>query len=210
MKKALAGALIAVLTLLFTSALGLAVIQLTAFPYIADIDFLNISENSGLTRSEIIDNYSAMMDYLSPFTENGFSLPTLTHSQKADFHFAEVKTLFRNAYLLGFVSALFLAVLLIKKSVSRSVFRLSGTITLTLPAIMGIIALTDFDSAFLLFHTEFFSTKTWLFDSKLDSIINILPVHFFMHCVILIMLFWIGGACALLAIGNRKMKSRIF
>ena len=208
MKKALAGTMLAILILLFTTALGLAVIQLTDFPYIIDVDMLNISENTGLPRNEIIANYSAMMDYLSPFSEAEFTLPTFSHSQKADFHFAECKTLFKNAYLLGFVSALFLAILFIKKSVSKSVLRLSGAITLTLPAVIGIVALTDFDSAFLLFHTEFFATKTWLFDSKLDSIINILPASFFMHCVILIMIFWIGGAAAQLIIGNLMKKSR--
>lgn len=208
MKKALAGTLLAILTLIFTTALGLAVIQLTDLPYIIDVDLLNISENTGLPRSEIMANYSAMMDYLSPFSEAEFALPTLSHSQKADFHFAEVKTLFKNAYLLGFVSALFLAILFIKNSVSKRVLRLSGAITLTLPAVIGIFALTNFDSAFLLFHKSFFETNTWLFDSKLDSIINILPATFFMHCVILIMMFWIGCAVAQIIIGNYMKKSR--
>ena len=208
MKKALAGILIAILALLFTTALGLAVIQLTGIPYIADVGLLNISENTALPREEIIANYSAMMDYLSPFSDKEFYLPTLAHTPKADFHFAECKTLFRNTYILGFVSALLLAILFIKKSVSKSVLRLSGAITLTLPAVIGIFALTNFDSAFLLFHTSFFATNTWLFDSKLDSIINILPALFFMHCAILIMIFWIGGAVAQLAIGNRIKKSR--
>ncbi len=207
MKKALAAILIAIASLLFTSALGLATIALSDFPYIADVYLLNISESSGLPREVVSENYSAMMDYLSPFSEQDFSLPTLTHSQKADFHFAEVKTIFKNTYLLGFVSALLLAILFIKKSVSKSVLRLSGAITLTIPAILGIAAFMDFDSAFLFFHSELFATNTWVFDSKLDSIINILPVDFFLHCAILIMLFWIGGAAAQMAIGNHKKKS---
>ena len=67
MKKTIFGVILAVVSLLFTTALGLAVIQITDFPYVMDIGLLNISEKTGFPRDELLANYNAVMDYLSHF-----------------------------------------------------------------------------------------------------------------------------------------------
>ena len=64
MKKTIFGVILAVVSLLFTTALGLAVIQITDFPYVMDIGLLNISEKTGFPRDELLANYNAVMDYL--------------------------------------------------------------------------------------------------------------------------------------------------
>ena len=68
MKKAIYGTFLAVLVLLFTTALGLALIHITDFPFTADIKILQICENTGLSQDEVMANYDAVMEYLSPFT----------------------------------------------------------------------------------------------------------------------------------------------
>lgn len=201
MKRAIAGVLIAITVLVFTAALGLAVIHTTDFPFVLDIDLLKISEKSGLSREEILINYNAALDYLSPFTSNEFALPSLGYSAQSSFHFYECKNIFKVIYSLGLVSTFILVFLAYKKAVSKYTLRLSGTITLAIPGAIGVALLTNFDWFFTFFHSIFFAGETWQFDPKKDEIIRILPSEFFMHCAILIVLFWIAGAALQLKIG---------
>jgi integral membrane protein (TIGR01906 family) len=49
------------------------------------------------------------------------------------------------------------------------------------------LAAMDFDRAFVTFHHLFFPGKSnWIFDPRVDEIINVLPEVFFMNCAILI------------------------
>jgi len=204
MKKYAAGILLAIVVLLFMSALGLAVIHLTDFPYTLDIDFLKLSESTGLSRDEILLNYNAVLSYLSPFNFSEFSLPTLGYSATGVFHFIQVKFMFNAVYLAGFISALILALLTIKKAVSKETLWLSGIITLIIPALLGFALASNFDRAFTLFHTLFFEGSTWLFNPKVDQIINILPMDFFMHCAYLLAVFWVIGAAVQLALSYKR------
>jgi len=156
MKRAIAGSLVAICVLLFTTALGLALITITDFPYVTDIGVLKISENTGLTREEILLNYHAVISYLSPFSNAEFTLPTLGYTEKASFHFAECKTLFNEVYLVGLVSGLILAFLAIKKAVSKKTLKLSGIITLLIPILLAVALMTDFDRAFYFFPFDIF------------------------------------------------------
>ena len=206
MNKAVAGILIAITVLIFTTALGLAVIHTTDFPYVLDIDLLHIGETAKLSRGEMLLNYNAMLNYLSPFSNKPFSLPTLGYTEVASSHFADCKVIFNIVYLLGLISGIILAFLAFNRSVSKRILRISGTVTLAIPAVIGAAMFTNFDWAFNLFHSVLFADATWLFDPKLDEIINILPSAFFMHCGIFIALFWVGGAALQLSIGYSKRK----
>ena len=208
MKRAVSGFLLAITVLIFTTALALAVIHISDLPYVIDIDLLNISEKSKLSQEEILLNYNAMLDYLSPFSSKAFSLPTLRYTDKASYHFAECKTIFNTVYLLGLISGLILLILAINNALSRKTLKASGAITLAVPAVIGIAVLTNFDWAFNLFHSLLFADSTWLFNPKLDEIINILPSKFFMHCAYTIALFWVAAAAWQLKIGYSKRKYR--
>ena len=208
MKRAISGILLAATVLVFTTALGLAVIHITDFPYVLDVDLLNIGETAKLSHEEILLNYNAMLDYLSPFSNEKFTLPTLSYTEVASSHFADCKVLFNSVYLLGLLSGLVLAFIAFNNSASKRVLKLSGTITLAVPAVLGAVMFTGFDWAFDFFHSILFAEKTWLFDPKLDEIITILPSEFFMHCGIFIALFWVGGAALQLSIGYSKQKYR--
>ena len=56
-----------------------------------------------------------------------------------------------------------------------------------LPIVLFIIFIIDFDSAFTAFHKIFFNNDYWIFNPRLDQIINILPQEFFYHCAVLIL-----------------------
>ena len=208
MKSIFTGILLAVAVLFFTTALGLSVIQLTGFPYSVDIDYLKISESSGLTREEVRENYDAIMDFLSPFSAKEFSLPTISFSDRAAKHFEDCKPLFNAVYILGAVSALILALLAATKSIGKTTLRVSSAVTLALPALIGVAVASDFDRSFTLFHKLFFEGSTWIFDPQLDSFILIFPSEFFMHCAIFIALFWVLGAMVQLTAGYLKREIR--
>ncbi|PKM73779.1 MAG: TIGR01906 family membrane protein [Firmicutes bacterium HGW-Firmicutes-16] len=210
MKRAVAAIVFALIVLFFTTALGLSAIQLTGFPYTADIDYLKIPETAGISREEVLLNYNAIMDFLSPFSDKEFSLPTISYSERASTHFEECKPLFNAVYLFGAVSAVILIVLILLKAVPKKTLRLSGAVTLIIPAVIGAAVMIDFDSAFTFFHKIFFEGSTWIFDPVADSFILIMPSTFFMHCANFIALFWVVGAVTQFVIGYSKGKVRKF
>ena len=204
MRKFAAGALLAVLVLLFTTALGLAFIHLTDFPYSSDIDKLNICETSGFSREEIMQNYNAMLQYLSPFSTAKFYLPTMKYSVSGSYHFSQCKALFNIVYLLGFASAIFLVILFAKKVVSRLTLRISAIITILIPLLLNCAFSMNTDKAFEVFHLILFEGKSWIFDPKLDEIIKILPVDYFVHCAYFLAALWFVGATVQFAFSSSK------
>lgn len=204
MKIVLQAFLLAVGTLLFTTALGLAVISTTGFPYQLDLRYLNISETSGLSRAEIMSNYRAVLSYMNPFSAAAFSLPSLNYTAASIRHFDDCKVLFNAVYLMGEVSGLFLALGAFMRILKKPVLWLAGILTLVIPALMMIVLATNFDRAFILFHTLFFQGNSWRFNPQTDGIIRILPETFFMHCGLFIALFWLIGAAALLLLSRGK------
>ena len=208
MKSAAAGVLYAIAVLMFTTALGLAAICLTGFPYSADVDYLKIPEITGISKSEALQNYDAIINYLSPFSSEEFSLPTLSYTEQAKGHFSDCKYLFNMIYILGGAAALVLVFLSGRRQLSKSTLRVSGAVTLAIPALIGAALAVDFDRAFELFHKAFFSGASWIFNPDTDAFIKIMPSTFFMHCAIFIALFWVAGAVAQLKAGYSKYRSR--
>lgn len=204
MIKYATGFFLAIIVLFFTTALGLAVIHLTDFPFTVDIDYLNITDSTGLSREEVLQNYNAVMRYLSPVSHSDFNLPTLKFSEIGAFHFSQVKFMFNAVYLTGFISGLIIVVMTLKKLISKEVLWISGIVTLLIPSFLGIFLASNFDRAFTLFHTVFFEGSTWLFNPKVDQIITILPMDYFMHCAYFIAAFWVIGAAVQLVLSYKQ------
>jgi integral membrane protein TIGR01906 len=207
MKRILIALLLAVLTLLAATGIGLGVIHLTDFPYVADIDALEISEYSGLDHAEIMANYKAVMVFLTPFSSSDFDLPTLNFSETGARHFVDCRNVFNGVYLAAFISLLTLAVVFAMKKLEKRTIVYSGIFTLSIPILLGIAMATNFDRAFLLFHAVFFEGETWIFDPAVDEIIRILPSEFFMHCALLIAGFWLIAAATEILFGMCKTKT---
>ncbi|MEA4894533.1 MAG: TIGR01906 family membrane protein [Oscillospiraceae bacterium] len=209
MKNVLLGTLLAIASLLFTTALGLGILDISDFPYKADISYLRISENSGLTREEILLNYDAIMSFLSPFSNEEFFLPTISYTDRAKTHFEECKPIFNTVYISGAASALVLLALILLKAIPKRLLKVSGAVTLIIPAVIGTAVAVDFNSAFNFFHKILFNDSTWIFDPNVDRFITIMPETFFMHCAIFIAFFWAVGAAiqfVLAYAGHRERK----
>ncbi|HBH3490246.1 TPA: DUF1461 domain-containing protein [Clostridioides difficile] len=64
--------------------------------YYFDIDYLNISELSGLSKDDIKLNYDYLIDYNLNKNVSEFKLPTLKFSPQGKIHFEEVRNIFQN------------------------------------------------------------------------------------------------------------------
>ena len=208
MKRTLLGIVIAVLMLLAATALGLGFIHLTGFPYAADLDALDIPAASGVSREEARANYDAVMKFLSPFSDDAFSLPTFAWSTDGAAHFEDCKVIFNGVYLAGGLAALMLVLIgLFGGYRDRRTLRVSGTATLAIPLLLFAAVAIDFDGAFVLFHTVFFPGATnWIFDAAVDPIITILPAEFFLHCALVIAAFWLLASLLQFMRAPRRQK----
>lgn len=208
MRRFIIALVMACLALTASTAVGLGVIHITGQPYKHDVRSLKIAESSGVTESEIMENYNAVMGYLSPFSVEGFSLPTLKYSVTGKGHFEDCKVIFNYVYALGLASlALFILMRRLCHRDSKTL-TLSGTLTLAIPAALGIAAAVDFNGLFVLFHKVFFTGDTWIFDPEVDEIIKILPETFFMHCALFIASFWVLSALIQFIFGSMGTKRR--
>lgn len=174
---------------LFLTILTLVIaVTINAYPlYIFEVSRLNLAENLGLTKAQLLLNYREMMAYLNLPWHHIFTLPDFVHSASGAFHFYEVKKLFMLNYaVLGLTcipSGLFIRQLKKTGSLWRLVrpFQFAAM----LPFILGFVMLTAFDWFFVTFHSLFFNNDDWLFNPVTDPIINALPESYFMKCFIL-------------------------
>ncbi len=208
MKRIVLGIVSAVALLVAVTAAGLGLIHLTDFPYTLDLDGLDIPAASGVPRAQALENYRAVMRYLSPFSKAEFTLPTLAFSPDGAAHFADCKAIFTGVYLAGAVCAALAALLVFTGALRDSrTLRVSGIATLALPAVLFAAVAVDFDRAFVLFHTLFFPGATnWIFDPRVDPVIEILPETFFLHCALLIAGLWAAAGVVQMICANRRAK----
>ncbi len=194
-KTILFGILFGVLCLIAATALALGFIHLTEFPYRVDMKALDICETSGLTYEVVLRNYRDAMRFLSPFHNAPFHLTDLAYSEDGAQHFVDTKGIFNALYLAGALCTVTIAVLLLsKRRKDKRFLRVSGVTTLALPLLIGLFAAIDFNSLFILFHKIFFNNDLWIFQPDIDQIITILPETFFLHCAVVIVVFWIIAA----------------
>lgn len=163
--------------------------------YFAHIQALDLPGLTGLTVEQIRQAFDQVMDYCLGLRPD-FAAGVLWFSQSGASHFADVRTLFiLDLCVLG-LSLLGLAILFVysrKKQVRPWCFRghgpgFWGACGLgTVFLVIGGLAATDFDRAFVVFHALFFPGKTnWVFDWREDPIILLLPQEFFRNCALLI------------------------
>ena len=190
-------------------AIGLAIAVNFRPLYYLDISRLNIVEKSGFNAVLIKENYNILIDYCCPFSRGPLEF-TIRASESGLSHFAECKQIFNVIYLAGAASLVFVIVSFIIKAKLGELkyLRNCAIITVVLPAIVGIFALIDFDTLFLIFHKITFSNDDWLFDPATDPIINMLPQEFFMQCALIIVGTMLIGVITVLIIYFVAKKNR--
>jgi integral membrane protein (TIGR01906 family) len=197
-----------VFALLFISIGVIAAVNFR-FIYYFDISHLKIAEASGLERQVIVENYDALIDYNSPFFKGDLKFPTLTASASGLQHFSEVKNIFVSFYYIGLVALIAAIIIIIYKKGKRdrSYLFVSSITVLVLPAIVTLGCAINFDTAFVIFHKIFFRNNYWLFDPATDPVITILPDTFFLHALIVIIVFVVLGSLILYIFSRKSKKS---
>ena len=186
--------------------------------YYLHIKLFNLEE-SGYTAVQIKEAYNEILDYLTlpggsfhagvfPFTESGAA------------HFADCKVLFTlNAWLFILSAIILITLFALKKrgiitSLQIGKFHArfyAALAALVLIVLVAVLASTDFDAAFVTFHSIFFPGKeNWILDYQTDPIINVMPQDFFMNCAILIgsSIVLISLAIILLQLWNKKRANK--
>ncbi|MGB8453956.1 MAG: TIGR01906 family membrane protein [Anaerocolumna sp.] len=197
-----------VFTLLFISIGVIAAVNFR-FIYYIDISHLKIAEASGLERQVIVENYDALIDYNSPFFKGGLKFPTLPASASGLQHFSEVKNIFVSFYYIGLIAmvAAFIIIIYKKGKRDKSYLLVSSITVLVLPAIVALGCAINFDTAFVIFHKIFFRNNYWLFDPATDPVITILPDTFFLHALIVIIVFVVSGSLILYIFSRRNKRN---
>ena len=184
---------IAVIVLTITVSIGLP-IYVRPF-YYAHVEYLDMAETWGVTDEQIIDAYDEVLDFLT-MEDKEFGAGFLPYSEEGKAHFEDCKLLFdlnKNALL---ISLLLIVVLLLLDKVGTirlarpcgfTLGFFAGFGTLLFCAILAIVVINDFATAFSVFHKIFFPGKVnYMFNPYYDPIILFLPWQFFMSCAILI------------------------
>ncbi len=154
---------------------------------------LDLGAMVGLTEEGVKTAYNEMINYCIGIRQT-FSAGELPFSQEGASHFADVQKLFVLDLRVLAVSCILLLLLVLwqRKKPVRLLGHTPGFwgavgLGISFGVIGGLVAL-DFDRAFVIFHKLFFPGKdNWLFDSRKDPIINMLPAEFFRNCAILIL-----------------------
>lgn len=157
-------------------------------------DIVQVEYN--LTDREIDQNYSNLIDYMFAGSDANLAFETLPMSPQGEFHFKEVKDLFKFAYngmiLSGIVALVCGAYLIYHKKFS---FLTKGSILVfIIPAILSIPVLINFNATFIKFHELVFSNDYWIFDPAVDPIIRYLPESLFLKNTLIILwiiVFWV-------------------
>lgn len=206
--------MIASLTLFtITFSIGLP-IYVRGFYYM-QIKPLELEEATGYTYDEIKDGYDEVLDFLTrPGGE--FSAGVFEFSEEGASHFEDCKGLFTLNTVVLLVSSILILLLLILRrygvyeshtALKRPPRFYSGIATLVGFAAIGLLAATNFDNAFRIFHQIFFPGKdNWLFNPATDEIILAMPQQFFMNCAILIVVS-ILVISVLFILTSRKKKN---
>lgn len=178
--------------------------------YYAHIALLDLPQKTGWSGAQIQRAFNEMMDYC--LFGGTFSTGDLCWSESGLAHFNDCAVLFRlDLIVLLFSAAVLLLCHFLRRRGLCSVAPLgynsafwAGSILAIAFLILSILAATNFNRAFVLFHALFFPGKdNWIFNPATDEIILILPQVFFRNCAILIvgtLLF----CCVVLILRNRK------
>ena len=176
--------------------------------YYFDIDYLNISELSGLSEDDIKLNYDYLIDYNLNKNVSEFKLPTLKSSPQGKIHFEEVRNIFQNINKLAklLLVVFLVGIILSVKNKNIKILKTTSITLIIMPLLLTVPILLNFEKSFIIFHKLLFRNDYWIFNPNLDPVINILPEEFFFHSGMIILIL-ILLASILLFVMYRLYKS---
>lgn len=163
-----------------------------------------------LTPAEMQANYDAVIDYsLLPWVSE-LTLPHLPMSDAGAQHFAEAKDIFQlfvQGGIGGLGIAVVLGVLLWRRWRASGYLTAGAIIAVATPLLLALPLAIDFDRAFVVFHEIAFDNDLWIFDPRVDPIIDYLPQALFMRNAFVILALMLGGCVVAILLG-RSLRRR--
>lgn len=158
--------------------------------YYFDVDYLNISELSGISKDDIKLNYDYLIDYNLNKNVSEFKLPTLKSSPQGKIHFEEVRNIFQNINKLAKVLIIvsLIGIIFNAKNKNIKILKTTSITLIIMPLLLAIPVLLNFEKSFIIFHKLLFRNDYWIFSPDLDPVINILPEEFFFHAGVMILM----------------------
>ena len=195
MKNKIFSAVFGVAVFFFILSFSIGLPIYCRFFYYAQINALNLPEQTGYSFNQIKSAYDQMLNYLV-LPNQTFSTGVFKFNEQGALHFKDCKVLFDINLIALICSSIILSLTLILVKAKKitlcrpfnmSVSFVSASAILIALLIIGVIVAIDFSSAFTVFHHIFFAGKdNWIFDPNQMEVIKILPEQFFLNCAILI------------------------
>lgn len=152
--------------------------------YICSIGPLKLVQVTGVSSNHLISEYTNIVNYLeNPFYHN-LNFKYFTSSYSGILHFQDVKKLVmvNNSILLITVPISFLIIIRMLNNQNLWEFILPIRTVAVFLIFLSVMMFINFDGVFIGFHKLFFRNDYWIFDPKLDPIINALPDSYFALC----------------------------
>lgn len=177
--------------------------------YYFDINYLNIPILSDMNEEEIKLNYDYLIDYNTSNEKMNFKLPTLESSTQGKIHFEEVRNIFQNLAIINKITLILVVIgaYICFKCKNLDVLKYSAWTLITLPILIAIPIIINFEKIFEMFHKLFFNNDYWIFDPTIDPVINMLPAEFFLHEGILVLGIIFSISILMLFIYKKTIKN---
>lgn len=151
--------------------------------YYYDISNLDIPKLSGLTKEEIRLNYDYLIDYNLSKDKKEFKMPTIPSSPQGKIHFEEVRDIFQNINKIFNITLVIslVGIIINIKNKNLSFLKITSISLISIPVILSIPIIINFEYSFTMFHKLMFDNDYWIFNPKIDPVITMLPEAFFFH-----------------------------
>lgn len=202
--------LLALVLSLFFICLAVVIAVFEPFIFKIDLEIYNLAGRSGLSGDTVLHNYNLLIGYQSFLAQGPLQLPDFVMSNSGLIHFVEVKHIFATVQIVALITSVFGVIGVIARIKEREYrfLNLTSYLMVIIPALVGVVAVGDFDRTFVFFHQLVFKNDYWLFDANTDPVIKILPQEFFYHKLVLIIVLIFVFAAALKII-YRHFKRKI-
>lgn len=187
-----------IMVALFTIGLSVIISLNLRVIYSYSIDKYDLTRLGQLSKDALMNDYNILLNYLQkPFIKK-LKFNNFIMSTNGEFHFYEVKKIFLNIYLIIIVILLaFIVIKFILRKYNKkfNLFKILNYGANTLLSIIAVLLASifiNFSKAFVVFHKIFFNNDYWVFDSKTDPIIDVLPEEVFKLYAIIVIAFVLG------------------
>ena len=189
---------------------------------------LDVAETIQVEEDELMRVTTELLDYMRGRRESLEDIYAVVGGEERRFfsdieirHMIDVLDLYNIAFMIRNIAffvmvGLILGMVLFKYNVLHVICRCCREVQAGFLIISGIVVLLiaiNFERAFNIFHYIFFDNDYWVLDPRVDLLINMVPIDFFIHISIFIgLLLLLASAVIIVAstIYLRRTRSRSF